>query len=162
MTWGNIGGLAGINPRVGSAAMAMVTAASEPQHVITAFSHKMVEVKGISPRKRLDDVCRQLDGLPFGGTDCALPMLWALQNKVEVDVFVVYTDSETWFSPTHHPKQALDQYRQAMGIPSRLIVVGMVANSFTIADPNDPGMLDIVGFDVASPNIMAGFAKGEF
>ena len=59
-------------------------------------------------------------------------------------------------------EQALDQYRQKMGIDARLIVVGMTANNFTIADPNDAGMLDVVGFDTAAPNIMASFANGEF
>jgi 60 kDa SS-A/Ro ribonucleoprotein len=161
MQWSAIARMPGITPAVGAGAMAMVTAASEPQHVITAFSHKMVPVKGISPRMRLDNVVRQLASIPMGGTDCSLPMLWAMQNKIDVDVFVVYTDSETWAGRIH-PKQALDQYRQKTGIPARLIVVGMLSNGFTIADPKDPGMLDVVGFDTATPNIMAGFAKGQF
>jgi len=33
----------------------------------------------------------------------------------------------------------------------------MVANQFTIADPNDGGMLDVVGFDIATPNLMTDF-----
>ena len=41
-----------------------------------------------------------------------------------------------------------------------LVVVGMVANGFTIADPEDPGMLDIVGFDTATPAVVTGFAAG--
>ena len=31
----------------------------------------------ISPRQRLDDAVQAVSGLPFGGTDCALPMLYA-------------------------------------------------------------------------------------
>ncbi|MEL6525643.1 MAG: TROVE domain-containing protein, partial [Chloroflexota bacterium] len=53
------------------------------------------------------------------------------------------------------------QYRNATGIPARLIVVGMVANRFSIANPNDKGMLDVVGFDTAAPNVMSAFARGE-
>ncbi|CAF4970990.1 unnamed protein product, partial [Rotaria socialis] len=34
-------------------------------------------------------------GISFGATDCALPMLWAIENKEQIDVFVIYTDSET-------------------------------------------------------------------
>jgi 60 kDa SS-A/Ro ribonucleoprotein len=94
----------------------------------------------------------------MGGTDCALPMIWALKNKVEVDAFVVYTDSETWHGKIH-PVQALREYRDRMGIPAKLIVVGMVANQFSIADPNDAGMLDVVGFDTASPQLIADFAR---
>jgi 60 kDa SS-A/Ro ribonucleoprotein len=38
-----------------------------------------------------------------------------------------------------------------------LIVVGMVSNGFTIADPGDAGMMDVVGFDAAVPQLMADF-----
>ena len=96
--------------------------------------------------------------IPMGGTDCALPMVWAKKNQVKADVFVVYTDSETWHGPLH-PVQALRDYRQALGIPAKLIVVGMVANSFSIADPGDGGMLDVVGFDTATPQLMADFVR---
>ena len=55
----------------------------------------------LSARQRLDAVVKLTDGLPFGGTDCALPMLWAMKERVAVDTFVVYTDSETWFGNVH-------------------------------------------------------------
>lgn len=32
----------------------------------------------------------------MGGTDCAQPMIYAKKKKLEVDVFIVYTDCETW------------------------------------------------------------------
>ena len=59
-----------------------------------------------------------------------------------------------------HPFQALAEYRHRMGRPAKLVVVGMTATSFTIADPGDPGMLDVVGFDTAAPQVMADFARG--
>jgi 60 kDa SS-A/Ro ribonucleoprotein len=40
-------------------------------------------------------------------------------------------------------------------------VIGMVSNGFSIADPSDPGMLDVVGFDTATPNVVADFAAGS-
>ena len=46
-----------------------------------------------------------------------------------------------------------------MGIPAKLVVVAMVANEFTIADPQDAGMMDVVGFDSAAPALIADFAK---
>ena len=147
-----------ISPMVGAAAMAMVTARTEPNHEIVAFSHQMVPVS-ISPRQRLDDVVKTFESIPMGGTDCALPMLHALQKKIPVDTFVIYTDSETWAGQIH-PKQALDQYRQKLGIPAKLVVVGMEANDFTIADPNDAGMLDVVGFSTAVPTVLSAFSKG--
>ncbi|MEZ4320110.1 MAG: TROVE domain-containing protein [Myxococcota bacterium] len=156
MACGMLAGMPALSPREGAAAMAMVTARTEPAYEIAAFTGKLVKLD-ISPRQRLDEVLRATNGLPFGATDCAQPMLYALENRIPVDVFVVYTDSETWFGKVH-PAQALKEYRQKTGIPAKLVVVGMVANKFTIADPTDPGMLDIVGFDTAAPGILRDFA----
>src|SRR5262249_37331104 len=144
MTGPPIAGMPGISPRAGSAAMALVTAAVEPNYEIVAFTNGAyrsmhpgfgsgISPIEISPRMRLDDVVAKVSGLPFGGTDCALPMLWAAENKVPIDVFCVYTDSETWAGKIH-PVQALAQYRQKMGIGAKLVVVGMVSNEFSIAD----------------------------
>jgi 60 kDa SS-A/Ro ribonucleoprotein len=113
----------------------------------------------ISPRQRLDDVVKRISGLTFGGTDCALPMLEALKHRWPIDLFVVYTDSETWAGQVH-PAQALRQYRERMGIPARLVVVGMASNGFSIADPTDAGMLDVVGFDTATPQVIADLGAG--
>jgi 60 kDa SS-A/Ro ribonucleoprotein len=102
---------------------------------------------------------KAVSDLPFGGTDCALPMLYATAKEREVDTFVIYTDSETWAGDVH-PAQALRDYRRASGIDARLVVVGMVSNGFSIADPDDSGMLDVVGFDTATPQLIADFARG--
>ena len=37
----------------------------------------------------------------------------------------------------------------------------MVSNGFSIADPDDGGMLDVVGFDSAAPALIADFAGAE-
>jgi 60 kDa SS-A/Ro ribonucleoprotein len=157
MSSGTIAGLPGITPRVGSAAMALVTATIEKKTKIVGFQDQLVPVK-IHPGMRLEEALQKIDNLTFGRTDCAQPMLYALKNKLKFDTFVVYTDSETWFGNIH-PFQALKKYRDAMGIPAKLIVVGMVANEFTIADPSDAGMLDLVGFDTSAPAMMADFAR---
>jgi len=36
-----------------------------------------------------------------------------------------------------------------------------VFGDFTIADPEDPGTLDVTGFDAAVPSLPAGFARGS-
>jgi 60 kDa SS-A/Ro ribonucleoprotein len=158
MTGGAIAGVPGLTPRVASAAMAMATARVESRFSCVGFSTGLTPLT-ISPRQRLDDVVTTVEKIPMGGTDCALPMIWALENRVEVDTFVVYTDNETWAGKVH-PFQALAEYRHRMGRAAKLIVVGMTATSFTIADPADAGMLDVVGFDSAAPQVMADFARG--
>ncbi|HEY0154710.1 MAG TPA: TROVE domain-containing protein [Longimicrobium sp.] len=165
----NVHGLEGLTCREASAAMALVTAATEPRHFFTAFTAgrarsmhdafpSAITPLAISPRQRLDDVVRQVSSLTFGGTDCALPMLEAADRRWEVDLFVVYTDNETWAGDIH-PSQALRRYRERSGIPAKLVVVGMASNGFTIADPEDAGMLDVVGFDAATPQLIADFAR---
>ncbi len=97
----------------------------------------------------------------MGATDCALPMIHALDKKIPIDVFIIYTDCETWYG-YKHPYQALKDYREGMNIPdAKLIVCGMSSTGFTIADPSDKYMLDIVGFDSAAPEIIAQFSLGE-
>jgi 60 kDa SS-A/Ro ribonucleoprotein len=158
-----------LTAREGAAAMALVTANVEPDYVVTIFSsagtHFMrhggqfgLSTFDISPRQRLEDVICKTSNLPFGGTDCALPMRYALQRGMQIDVFIIYTDSETWAGEIH-PSQALQEYRWKAGIPARLVVVGMTSNGFSIADPKDGGMMDVVGFDPATPQAIAEFIK---
>jgi len=163
-----VNGMPFLSCREASAAMALVTAAVEPSHRIVGFTsgsypsmHRGfssgLSPLPISPRQRLDDVVRGITAIPFGGTDCALPMVEALKHRWAVDTFVVYTDSETW-AGNIHPAQALREYRERMGIAAKLVVVAMASNGFTIADPNDAGMLDVVGFDAATPQVISDFA----
>lgn len=139
----------------GATALALVTAHVEAHYSICAFADGLRPLP-ISARSRLDDALRHTRNVNCGGTDCSLPMLYALQRRIPVDAFVVLTDSETWAGAIH-PVQALRKYRERMSIPAKLIVVGMVSNEFTIADPNDSGMMDVVGFDAAVPQLMSDF-----
>jgi 60 kDa SS-A/Ro ribonucleoprotein len=41
-----------------------------------------------------------------------------------------------------------------------MLAVGMVANAFSVADPNEPGQLDVVGFDTATPQLISDFVRG--
>jgi len=161
--------------REASAAVALVTATTEPNHRFVAFTrgdypsqwsathgsqyNTGLSPIAISPRQRLDDVVRLTATLPFGGTDCALPMVEATKHRWAVDAFVVFTDNETW-AGNIHPAQALRDYRERMGIAARLVVVAMASNGFSIADPDDAGMLDVVGFDTATPAVLADFIVG--
>jgi 60 kDa SS-A/Ro ribonucleoprotein len=85
-------------------------------------------------------------------------MVEALRHRWDVDAFVVYTDSETWAGNVH-PVQALRAYRERTGIAAKLVVVAMASNGFSIADPEDAGMLDVVGFDTATPQVIADFVS---
>jgi hypothetical protein len=108
----------------------------------------------------LDEFIRATNA-PFGSTDCSLPMLRAIDENLDVDVFIVMTDSET-FAGKVHPQVALESYRKHANKPdAKLIVVGMTANCLTIADPNDRNTLNLAGFDASMPEIIAMFVRGE-
>lgn len=156
MSMGQVAG-SPLTPREAAAAMAMVTARTEPDYEIMAFGTQFVPL-GVSASMRLSDVISKMGRLGMSGTDCALPMVWAQKEKRPFDVFSVYTDNETWFGKIH-PHEALVGYRKAMQRASKLVVVGLVSNQFTIANPDDAGMLDVVGFDTAAPQVIADFAR---
>jgi 60 kDa SS-A/Ro ribonucleoprotein len=162
MSFHPISGMA-ITPREASAALALVTASTETGYEIVGFTSDKEQTGltplSISPRQRLDDAIGAVSNLPFGGTDCALPMLHALDRKLNVDTFVIYTDNETWAGEVH-PHQALRMYRERTGIDAKLVVVAMTATQFSIAEPDDPGMLDIAGFDSSVPTLITDFARG--
>lgn len=159
MDWSNVQGLPFMTARDAACTMAMVTYKAEKQVHTMAFATKFQPLD-ISRKQRLDGVINSCKALNFGGTDCALPMIYALKNKIKVDLFAVYTDNETWAGHIH-PSQALQQYREQMDIPARLVVAGMASNGFSIADPTDAGMMDVVGFDTAAPQVISQFAKGN-
>lgn len=108
---------------------------------------------------RVKDVVKKTDNLPFGGTDCALPIIYAMEKGLKVDVFVTITDNETWAGKVH-PSEALRQYRQKINPRAKNVVLGMTATEFTVNDPNDPGGLDVAGFDTSVPAVVADFVRG--
>ena len=158
-------GAKNITPREGSVAMAMMTLHAEgAENVhIYGFSHIFHNFNGkIRPEMTIQDAIKATD-VPFGATDCALPMTEALKmythSGIVFDVFCIYTDNET-YAPNMHPQVALEQYRKATGVDAKLIVVGMVANQLTIADPNDKNTLNLAGFDTSTPELISMFVQG--
>lgn len=158
------------------AAIALVTLSTEPHVDVVGFTddgwsssrvrsrfwnaRTGIKELPISPRQRLDDVLHTMNRQSMGGTDCALPMLWAKEQGRVYDTIVVMTDNETWAGSVH-PQQTLAEYRQAAGVNTRLVVAGFTATESTIADPADPGSLDIVGLDSAVPQLISDFSRGD-
>ena len=87
--------------------------------------------------------------------------MYALEKGLDIDVFIVYTDSQTSCGDIH-PSEALKKYRAEMNKPeAKLIVMAMQVNDFSIAEPKDKGMFDICGFDSDVPEIVNEFALGN-
>jgi 60 kDa SS-A/Ro ribonucleoprotein len=157
MGMGNVGGVPSLTARTASGLLSMVSARVEKNTWFMGFSHNFIPLQ-IGPHMTLEQIDQSISNIPFGATDCSLPFVFAQQHRLPVDVFEVYTDSDT-NSHRVAPARALQQYRDAMGRDAKLVVVGMTASGFSIADPNDAGMLDVVGFDTATPDIISDFIR---
>lgn len=163
MSWSNgiVMNVPGMNPAIIAACMSMVTLRTEGAACYTMGFSNVFKDLGITKRDSLREVMRKTRDHNFGGTDCAVPMLWSLKNRVEADTFIVYTDNESWCGEMH-ASEALRKYRQHMGIDARLIACGITATNYSVADPSDENSLDVSGFDSATPSIISGFARGDF
>lgn len=91
-----------------------------------------------------------------GGTNLALPFAFARAKSVEADGIVVLTDDETWAGKVH-ASQELAAYRDQINPMARCVVASMTCAATTIGDPRDPGVLNVVGFDAALPQLVTGF-----
>jgi 60 kDa SS-A/Ro ribonucleoprotein len=164
----------GITCAQAGAAMGLIFARTEKNYVSYGFvsegrgpsyfgrgsSTGLVDLK-ITAKDTLQTATQKAHMNNFGGTDCALPMIHAGKEGMEVDAFIVITDNETWAGKIH-PTQALKQYRKARGVnDTRLIVMGMTSTEFSISDPTDPFNLDVAGFDAGAPALVSDFIRGS-
>ncbi|XP_022533477.2 60 kDa SS-A/Ro ribonucleoprotein [Astyanax mexicanus] len=138
-----------------AAAMSMVIARTEPESEVLIFSEEALVPCVISDDTSLIQVTAQLVQIQSVGTDCTLPIQWASENDKTVDVFIIFTNNETY--ATINPTEALRTYREKTGVFSKLIVCGMTSNGLSVADPDDRGMLDICGFDSRAVDVIHNF-----
>ena len=148
-----IAGIGGMSADKAAVALGLIFNTCASRCYMKMFNHELVDIKVGTYQETLNNL-----RWPGGWTDCSLPMTDAINKKLEADAFIVLTDAETGAVPGRpHPIEELRKYRKKSGINAKLIVVGMVSNGFTIADPNDAHMLDVVGFDSAVPNAIQDF-----
>ena len=151
--------------RDASIAMALLYLETEKNVSIVAFSDGLTDMSTPSRNQlqrgmTIDQALSATSGMAFSSTDCVLPILHAIKHKLKIDAFIVLTDNET-YAPNEHPQSALVRYRQLMGTETKLIVIGMTGNCFTIVDPNDRKTLNLAGFDTSTPEIASMFLRGE-
>ena len=155
MGYAHLCGVPGFSPKVAAAALAVCYARQFERAAVFGFSDRMKDLQ-IGAKTSIETAMERADAMDFGRTDCAMPMIHAMAENIEADAFVILTDNETWAGDVH-PAEALRDYRRRTGIGAKLLVCGMASNGFSIADPQDGGMLDVVGFDTAVPRLMDDF-----
>ena len=140
-----------------AAAMALVIARTEPFYFMGGFSTQFVDL-GITAHDRLLTVLEKTRDHNFGGTDTSVAIEWAAQHDLEVDVFVILTDNETW-AGDRHTCEVLNRYRRKMSLPSKLGVVAFTGTARTIGDTEDLNTMDFVGMDASLPQGLAAFVS---
>ncbi|ASV44713.1 RNA-binding protein [Agrobacterium phage Atu_ph07] len=184
MTTHEVGGIIGLDARTASAALALVNANVEKDvsfigfsvgvnddknskkdvwtysQTTSRYSHNkgsIIEME-IDPSMTISQVMRYIAGFRFGGTDCSLPMLYAIDKEIPFENISVYTDNET-YQTAMRADAALYRMRDRLKVDTKLAVVGMVSNEITIANPKDSGMMDFVGFSPDTPAAIADFFR---
>lgn len=135
--------------------LALTVLKSAPNAETIAFSTKMSEFK-LGRRSSLDEALK----LPAtgGGTDCAVPIVYALEKKIKYDVILILTDNETW-AGQRHGIQALEYYRRNINPNVKVIEVASVATGYSQFPSDDPNILRIVGFDASVLTLIYDFLK---
>ena len=111
---GEVAGVPGLSPRMAAAAMAMAIARREPNYYMAGFAAPggsiidrnapVMSPLDITASDSISDAMMKTTDLPFGRTDCALPMLHAMELKMNVDCFVIFTTAELSLHPYHEAK----------------------------------------------------------
>lgn len=158
MSW-NVAVGSDLSAAMAGAAMAMIFAKVEPETLVYGFSDSFRDLK-ISPDMTFSQIKVRTSAMNFGATNMSLPMEFAQKNQTGTETFVVITDNEV--NRGNHPSQTLKKYRQVTGLDARMAVMGMTVTNFSIADPLDRGMLDVVGFDSNAPKVVSDFSGGKF
>ncbi|VDM56625.1 unnamed protein product [Angiostrongylus costaricensis] len=94
-----------------SAALSLVSLKNEKIAECVGFSDNLIELP-YNGEWTISSIVKHMDS----ATDCALPMLWAKEKEKKSEVFVVYTDNETWFGDaSFYSSNAFKMYRHTAG-----------------------------------------------
>lgn len=152
----------GIPAAEAASVMAYLQTYGNPNATVLAFDDQVKEVSFDDRRPTLASIEQATRNWGMGGgTNCALPILWALQKGRVADGIAVYTDNQTWQGP--HPVEVMARYRAAVSSRARLVDVAFVANVDSTIPPSfeDAGMLQVVGLDASSPQLIDDFLAND-
>jgi 60 kDa SS-A/Ro ribonucleoprotein len=138
--------------------MAMQLLRTEPNSTIVGYGSRVSELP-ISANEPLTSVIEKTSALNFGSTNPSLAIDYMRTNGNNFDAMISITDNEV--NHGTHPSQAIKKYRDGSGREGHMVVVGMTATRFSMADPLDSKSLDVVGFSSDAPRIITDFVGGR-
>ncbi|KAG1653834.1 SS-A/Ro ribonucleoprotein [Nymphon striatum] len=127
-----------------------------------AFGSKGLRALDINNKMTVNDITRRMKETAMGFVNLSEPLQWAQKKKKHIDMFIICTDTQT--SPGDvHPADALKEYRKTMNLPNaKYVVCAMSTSNVSIAPPDEPGMLDLIGFDSNTFRIINDFACDKY
>jgi 60 kDa SS-A/Ro ribonucleoprotein len=139
-----------------AAAMAMVVSQVEKEVLNVSFDTRVV-----NPNVRLGkkaSVSHAVKAFGTGGsTDLAASIRFAIDKKLKFDLIIIYTDNETWAGRRHLAIE-WDLYKK-INPKAKLVIASTQANQVTVGDPQDPSVLQVVGFDTNLLDVIYGWYK---
>jgi 60 kDa SS-A/Ro ribonucleoprotein len=138
-----------------TAVMSLTFAKVEPWTFVGGFSSNFVDL-GITRRDSYASAMKKVSDKTFGSTNPGAAIEYAINHKMDVDKFVFITDNDC--NSGSNPAKLLKEYRRVMKKPqTKMIVFGLTASNFSLADPTDPLMLDCAGFTPDMTSLIQNF-----
>lgn len=141
-----------------SAALVLLLHRRELNCSTVAFSSNIIPFH-IEPKYKLKEVMNEAHRINYGSTNIPALIRYAINSPEPFDSIIVITDNETNVRDTATPAELMKLYRKKRVADAKLIVMGMTATRFSVADPDDPNMLDVVGFDASVPLMIKHFIE---
>lgn len=174
MYWGR-GGNQWLKPYQIEGIMSLATIRSEKNYFVGGFDTEFTPMK-LTRNTSYGQVIDFRGGLwpgSFGGTDASAAYAYAIKKNIKTDVFVFWTDSESWAggsrgiwgpgSGTGHTPTLFKEYRDRVNKDAKAIYITLVpyGDQVTLADPKCSNSYDIAGFTSQTPKLINMIAKGE-
>jgi 60 kDa SS-A/Ro ribonucleoprotein len=150
-------GTSNLSSRDASVALAKFYMNREANCKAWAFSDTLTDISTWF-EGRYSDVVTRTSKLPFMSTNPGLVIQKATRDKIKTDLFLFMTDSEV--NSGSHVHELFRQYCQTVNPNAKFVMMGMAMNTFTLADPSNPRMMDVAGFDASVPEVLNSFING--
>jgi 60 kDa SS-A/Ro ribonucleoprotein len=139
-----------------AAVLAMAHVRTENNTFVGGFGYQF-QALNISKKDTLETAAAKCQG-NFGSTNPGSAIEYAISKKIDADAFIIITDND--INSGSQPTQVLNKFRKVRNKPqAKMIVCGLVANNFSIADPADLNQLDIAGFSPDITTIITNFVN---
>lgn len=153
-----VAGVYGLSCSAAAAVLALATMAQTDNYAILGWNTRIMDL----PLRRgmlAGEAFAVMHGVTGGGTDASLPFRWALDQRAQVDCFVVLTDTETWAGRAH-PFQLLQQYRATINVHTRAVWGALGATGWDLNMPDDPLSCSVAGLDFGAVQVIDAMCRG--